>query len=76
MMALRGGGRVCFCSQPTKRFSVLPVLRPSLLLCDEFDAYQLDCLLTEVICGQRPRLQQSLWKLFVRHVRLVQHAQA
>lgn len=52
------------------------VLRPSLLLCDEFDAYQLDCLLTEAICGQKPRLQQSLWKLFVRHVRLVQHAQA
>ena len=67
-MALRRGGRVCFCSQPTQRVVVLPVLKPTLLLCDEFDTFQLDNVLTDVICRQKTRQQQSLWKLFVRNV--------
>lgn len=68
MVALQHGGCVCFSFLPNARYTVLPQLKPTVLLCDEFDLSQMDSLIVDAIYRQRTRVQQQLWKQYIRHV--------
>lgn len=68
MVALQHGGCVCFSSQSNARYTVLPQLKPTVLLCDELDLSQMGSLIVDAIYRQRIRMQQQLWKQYIRHV--------